>query len=580
MNNWTDGRLYDQDLPRSLDYPNVPVGAILKGSSRRFPNRVMFIFREHEFTYNTIYRESLRLANALRKLGIGKGTVVSTHLPTCPQSIVSYYGIILSGAAFSPINPYYPTRDVRYQLNDSDAQVVITYESVAKHIQEVYKDTKLKLVIVTGEQEMYSNDNPINASSYGDNWYSFATLKASATEEEFDAGIIPQNDLAHIAYTGGTTGKPKGCMITHANLISSLVQAAAFAFGCLSRVEEDGGLFVEPAIKDEDKYLLKYSNSLNSTVNLSVAPLFHVSGVYGFILFPVLMGNTTVLLERFEPTQFLEYIEKYKVTSIAGAPAMWNVLLNHPDINKRDLSTVTKVSSSTAAFAVEEMKRLLKTFPNASYGEGYGQTEVTGGLTITASRIGGLTKYGTVGCPVYDTEIKLIAIDGNSEEPLPVGERGEICARGPQVMKGYYKNPEETAKVILNGWLRTGDIGVFDEDGLLTIVDRKKDMLIYNGYNVYPSRLEEYLFQHPAVANAAVIGKPTPTAGEIPKAFVILKPGTSATDEELMEYVNKQVVHYSKIRELEFVDKLPVTAAGKLSKKALRDMEIQKGIKQ
>lgn len=576
MNNWTDERLYDQDLPRSFDYPNVPVGAILKGSAKRFHNNVMFIFREHEFTYNTIYRESLRLANGLRKLGIGKGTIVSTHLPTCPQSIVSYYGIILTGATFSPINPYYPTRDVWYQLNDSDAQVVITHESVAKHIQEIYNDTKLRTVIVTGEQEMYSNDNPINASRFGNNWYSFAALKASADEEEFDAAIDPQNDLAHIAYTGGTTGKPKGCMITHANIISSLVQTTAFGYGCVPRVGKDGGLVVEPVEKDEEKYLSKYSNLPGFDINLSVAPLFHVSGVYGFILYPVLLGNSSVLLERFEPTQFLEYIEKYKVTAIAGAPAMWNALLNHPDIHRRSLSTVTNVSSSAAPFAVEEMKNLLKAFPNARYGQGYGQTEATASLTGTVSMLGGLRKHGTVGCSLYDTEIKLIAIDGSSEEPLPVGEKGEICARGPQLMKGYYKNPEETARVIVNGWLRTGDIGVFDKDGLLTIVDRKKDMLIYNGYNVYPGRLEEVLFQHPAVANAAVIGKPAPAAGEIPKAFVILKPGASATEEELMEYVNKQVVHYSKIRELEFVDKLPVTAAGKLSKKALRDMEIQK----
>ncbi|RKQ29986.1 class I adenylate-forming enzyme family protein [Oceanobacillus halophilus] len=576
MKNWKDERIFNQNMPKRIDYPNVPVGAVMKGSAERFPDRDAYIYHDQRIKYKEIYRESLRFANALRKMGVGKGTVISTHLPTCPQYIVAFYGIALSGATYSPINPYMPENDVIYQLNNSDTTIVITNESLAHVIQNIYSDTKLEKVIVTGDQEMFSNDHPIDMRHYEENWYSFAELKGASTEEEFDAGIDPQNDLVQIAYTGGTTGRPKGVMVTHANLVNSILQNTAWGYAALPKELDNGGIILEEVEKDKDRYLSEYSSLIGTGILLSPSPLFHVSGVFGSIMYPIILGFTTILIDRFIPDKFLEDIEKYQVTHISGAPAMWNVLCRHPDVKKYNFDSIRNVGSGSAPLIKEEMKLLMKTFPNATVGEGYGLTEATSSVSSTVPFRSGLRKLGSVGHPLYDTEVKIVSSDGESEEALPVGKSGEICVKGPQVMKGYYKNPEETKEVLKDGWLHTGDIGVLDEDGFLTIVDRKKDMLIYNGYNVYPTRLEEILFQHPSVVNAAVIGKPSPRVGEIPKAFVVLNPNQPVSEKELMEFVNNRIVHYSKIREVEFVKELPLTPAGKILKRVLRDQEKKK----
>ena len=294
------------------------------------------------------------------------------------------------------------------------------------------------------------------------------------------------------------------------------------------------------------------------------------------IVSPMAQGVTTLLPDRFVPAQFLDLIEKYKVSSINGAPAMWNILLNLPGIDSYDFSTIRNISSGAARLSQKEMGLLKEMFPNARVGEGYGLTEGTASVAGSVIVAGGVHKAGTVGLPTYNTKIKVVALDGASEEALPSGQAGEICIYGPQVMKGYFNKPEETAVTLRNGWLHTGDIGIIDEDGYLAIVDRKKEMLIYNGYNVYPSRIEEVIVSHPAVQNAIVIGKPAKKFGEIPKAFVILKPGSCLSEEELINYTNERVVHYSKVRELEFLEQFPMTAAGKISKIHLKKQEMEK----
>ncbi|OCA86802.1 class I adenylate-forming enzyme family protein [Bacillus sp. FJAT-27986] len=575
MFNWSDERIFDPDMPRTIDYPNLPVGAILKGSASRFGNRTAFIYRDTHISYEQVYRDSLRFAYSLKKLGVEKGTVISVHLPTCPQYIVVYYGIVLSGAIYSPINPYFPKDDVCFQLQDSDTEIIITHESTVDDIQSLQANLNLKKVIVTGDQEMFSYSNPVDVKDYGADWYSLADLITSGVDEEFDPGIDPKNDLVHIAYTGGTTGRPKGVMITHSNLISSFLQTTAWTAGLLPRITDNNGLEVVRVEKDIDKYLAKYPCLTEEAISLSPSPLFHISGVYSCMAYPMLVGYTVVLIDRFKPITFLEYIEKYQVTHVSGSPSMWNGLFGHPDIHNYDFSSVKNAGSGSAPLVQEEMKLLAKTFPNAKIGEGYGQTEATATITNTVMFWSGLQKIGTVGHPLFDTEVKIILADGSSEDPLPVGSTGEICAKGPQIMKGYYNKPAETEEALRNGWLHTGDIGMLDEDGFITIVDRKKDMLIYKGYNVYPSRLEDALFKHPAVSNATVIGKPSAGVGEIPKAFVILKPGATATVEELIDFVNQEVVHYAKIRELEIVEEFPVSPAGKILKRILRDKELK-----
>ncbi|AQU78475.1 AMP-binding protein [Planococcus faecalis] len=566
---------YDLDFPEILDIPNVSAGAILKGSVKQYGEKNAYIYRDTPISYNAIYQEAKRFANALRTLGIGRGMVVSTHLPTCPQYVAAYYGIILSGAAYSPLNPYLPAGDLTHQLNDSETQVVVTHESVAHSIREVLTNTQVKHVILTGESEIYSNETPVPMDDC-DGWYSFAALKAAASEDDFDAGIVPENDLAHIAYTGGTTGSPKGVMITHANLVSNITQIAAWTAGAFPILDSDGALRFVAVEQDREIYKKKYLIPLGEEVRLSPSPLFHITGGIGMIVSPMAQGVTTLLPDRFVPTQFLDLIEKYSVSSINGAPAMWNILLNLPGVDSYDFSTIRNISSGAAPLSQKELGLLKEMFPNARVGEGYGLTEATASVAGSVMVTGGVHKVGTVGLPTYNTKIKVVSLDGMSEDPLPTGQAGEICIYGPQVMKGYFNKPEETAATLRSGWLHTGDIGIIDEDGYLAIVDRKKEMLIYNGYNVYPSRIEEVLVSHPDVQNAIVIGKPVEGIGEIPKAFVILKPGSGLSEKELMTYTNERVVHYSKVRELEFLEQFPMTAAGKISKIHLKKQELEK----
>lgn len=570
MYNYHDERIFNPDLPTHIDIPNVPLGSIIIGAAKYRPEHTAFIFRGEKLTYEKVYYEALLFANVLKEMGAGIGTTVATHLPTCPQAITSYYGIILSGATFSPVNPFLPKKDLLHQLNTSDADIIITHENFADRIKKIISETKINTVFITNDQEMFTNDNPLDDSAYDDNWYSLSKSKTKVQATEFDPGINPKEDLAHLAFTGGTTGTPKGCMITHSNLVSSLTLNAAWNNGCLAEVDSDGSLSMIRVEKNDEKYLKRYSTIPGTSIGLSPAPLYHVSGIYGSVLYPVIYRNTTILVDYFDPTQFLDMIEKYGVTTISGAPAMWNSIIRHPELNKYNLSTVKEVSSATAPFANEEKKKLLETFSSATYNEAYGQTETSGNIT---GGVVGFKDDGNIGHPLYNTKIKLVSIDGDDTEPLEPGKEGEILVKGPQVMKGYYKNPEENDDAFIDGWLRTGDIGVFDEDNLLTIVDRVKDMLIYNGYNVYTINLENILFEHPAIANVAVVGKPEPVVGEIPKAFVVLKEGADVSEQELMNFANEQVVHYAKIREIEFIAEMPLTAAGKISKNALVKLE-------
>lgn len=250
-------------------------------------------------------------------------------------------------------------------------------------------------------------------------------------------------------------------------------------------------------------------------------------------------------------------------------------MLNHPDIGSLDLSGVRLVASGAAPLPVELLDAMSRRLPNGVLMEAYGLTEATMGATANPANWSGLRKAGSVGIPIFDTEVKIAHVDDPGRE-MPPGELGEICIKGPQVMRGYYHRPEETAQVLRGGWLLTGDIGRMDEDGYLYVVDRKKDMLIYKGYNVYPRDLEEVLFSHPAVANCTVIGKPSADVGEVPKAFVVLKPGAVTSAEELMAYVATQVAPYKKIREIEFLDEIPVSLAGKALKRELRERELRK----
>lgn len=566
-------KFYNQAIPSEIEIPNVPVGAVIKGAAKYFGDRAAYLYQNKELTYSELYNQALRVANGLKKMGIGKGDVVALQMMNCTQYPVAYYGIVLTGATYTPVNPMLPKDEFLYQLQDSNAKVLITYEQLMTLCEDVKQHSNVEAIIVTGDVEISSLEQCLDTSTYGEGFVSLNQFINDHEALEFSVDIDAQEDIVHIAYTGGTTGKPKGVMITHKNLISNILQAGAWSSAALAQVDDDGALTVKVIEPDKEKYLQEYPTLPGTNIRLSPAPFYHGAGAMGGLVYSVLFGATTILFDRFIPEVFLADLERYKVTELSGAPAMFNFLLMHPNIEKHDFSSVRTINSGAAPIAMETMKLLIKYFPNAVVTEGYGLTEATASVVQSVGYYRGERKLGTVGLPIYNTEIKLMSVDEPGKTVTEAGQRGEICVKGPQVMKGYMNNPEVTAETLVDGWLHTGDIGIFDENGFLSIVDRKKDMLIYNGYNVYPRQIEEHLYEHPAVAAAIVIGVQDANVGEKPKAFVVLKQGAEATEEDIMGFVNEKVVHYSRIRELEFIDQLPMTAAGKISKIQLVERE-------
>jgi long-chain acyl-CoA synthetase len=522
-------------IPRSIDYPRVPVGAILRGSARRWPERVGWIDParpegDRELTYSDALARASQFAHALRNRGIGPGDVVAVHAPNCLEYPVVYYGIVLAGATFSPTNPLLPPDDLAFQLSDCNARVVVTWGIAKAAIDTVRDRIPAELVVTIGED-----------------LEEFIADQSSAPP---DVDIDVDNTLAHLAYTGGTTGRSKGVELPYRNVVVNTLQFSCWASGSLPRVEADGGLVLDQIGSEEE-----YPGRLGTGIAINLTPWFHAMGTIGGLNGSVLSGATLVLHSRFDPGRYLEDAERYQVTSMGGAPPIYVALLQHPDLDKRDLSSVRSIGSGAAPLPVEVLEALKVRFPQAKVGEGYGLTEVTMGATSNPSWRSGTRKVGTVGVPVFDTAIKLID--------------GEVCIKGPQVMRGYHNRPEETAAVLEDGWLRTGDIGFIDDDGYLTIVDRKKDMLIYKGYNVYPRELEEVLFSHPAVANAAVVGKRDVAVGELPIAFVVLS-DENADPTEIREWVNGRVTPYKKLRDIRVLTEIPVSAAGKVLRRELR----------
>ena len=560
---------WPKDLPWSLQYPEVGVDIIMRSAAYKFPNHAAFVFKDIEYSYEELWDGAQRFAAALADLNIGKGDVVATHIPNCPQFAIAYYGILLSGAIYSPINPMMTVKELQYLLNDSKAKVIVTYDLFVHNVLNVKDDTNLKNVIVTSNQEAVERV-PSDFKSIDKSLLSMQKLLDQYPPHAPRTVINPQTDLAHLAYTGGTTGVSKGVMLTHYNVVANTVQAVCWYLGGYP-VLRDGILYIEGKYMESDESSEFVEQEGKETI-INVAPLYHTMGTVGYLNGIFGRGYTQILHQHFDPVKYLDDAEKYQVTFASGAPTVFLALLSTPGFEERNLDSVKIITSGAAPMSVELLNKLNKAFPNAIIAEGYGLTEATMGVSANPTNLSGLRKVGSVGIPLFDTEVKIVDLE-TGEQEKSCGQEGEICIQGPQCMLGYLNRPEETAKVLKGGWVYTGDIGMMDDDGFITIVDRKKDMLIYKGYNVYPREIEELLFQHPAVANCAVIGIIKPDLGELPKAIVVKRAGFDVTAQELMDFVNEQVVFYKKIRELEFLDEIPVSAAGKVLKKNLRDRE-------
>ena len=541
------------DFPTSLDYPAVPVGSIVRAAAHRYGDRVAFTHGSQELTFTELYRRACRFANALRGAGIQPGDRVAVHLPNCLAYPVVYFGIQLACATFCPTNPLLPPDDLAAQLADCGAVLVITSGRGLPTVTGVQDRTDVRTVVVVAPEA--------GPGLFVD----FDAFLAEQPDTDPNLTVDVHTALAHIAYTGGTTGRSKGVCLTHRNVVVNTLQSAARGSGSLPTLDANGDVTLRQ-VGDPAEWTVP----LGTATAIILTPWFHAMGVIGGLTLTVMSGSSLHIHERLDPARYLADAERLRVTTMSGAPALFAVLMAHPDFATRDLSSVRAISSGAAPMSHEMVNALRARFNGIPIVEGYGMTELTMGAITSPSHRSGLRKVGSVGIPSPDTSVKIVALSGNSEDPLPANIEGEVCVRGPQVMAGYYQRPAETAAAIVDGWLHTGDIGLLDDDGYLYIVDRKKDMLLYKGYNVYPRELEEILFAQPGVRTAAVIGRPRDDVGELPVAFVVPAPGAELDADQLMATVNAKVLPYKKIRELHFIDEIPVSNAGKILKRELR----------
>jgi long-chain acyl-CoA synthetase len=521
-------------VPEHLTYPEVPVGALLDGAARRYGDRVAFRHHDRELTFTGLWRAACGLAHHLQERGVRPGDVVGVHLPNVLSFPVAYYGILLAGATFTPVSPQLPAEGVAGQLADAGAVAVVGLQD-------------------TGSGVPFLPTDGVRVADAGD------------ADHPPVVDVDPAVARAHLAYTGGTTGSPKGVVLTHANVVTNVLQYACHGSGSRPVPGVGGDVGLEQIGPAEE-----WPTRLGEGVGIAVAPWFHAMGTIGGIGVAVVSGATSIVHERFDPVRLLTDVETHRATTISGAPPLFHALLSHPEAAGRDLTTVRTVTSGAAPMPLALAHRIHERMPEAVIVEGYGMTEATMGLTMGATARSARRRVGTVGVPVPDTEIRI----GSADAPAAPGEAGEVWARGPQVMAGYLDRPDATAETLVDGWLRTGDIGVVGEDGQLEIVDRAKDMLLYKGYNVYPRELEELLVARPEVAQAAVVGRPDAAVGEEPVAVVVLAPGQEPGAElgaALAAALDEQVAPYKRLRAVHVADALPVSAAGKVLKRELRD---------
>lgn len=548
---------YPDDMPINMEYGTLPLQTYLKNAAESSPQKTAIHFMGKELSYIELYQSALKVANYLLDIGIQKGDRVAIMLPNTPQSVISYYGILFAGGVVVQTNPLYMERELEYQMKDSGAKAIITLDILFPRVSSVKKNTDLKHIIVTAIKEYlpfpknliypYIQKKQygivVNVKHEGSNHlFQEIIKKSSAKEIELDVDI--ENDLALLQYTGGTTGFPKGVMLTHKNLVSNTKMCKAWLYKCKEGQESV----------------------------LGILPFFHVYGMTTVLILAVMEKYKMILLPKFDPETTLKTIDKQKPTLFPGAPTIYIALLNHKDILKYDLSSISACISGSAALPVEVQEQ----FERVTKGklvEGYGLTE-TSPVTHANFLWDRPRVKGSVGVPYPDTNATILSME--TGEPLPINEVGEIAVKGPQVMKGYWNKPEETENVFKDGWFLTGDLGYMDEQGYFYVVDRKKDMIIAGGYNIYPREVEEVLYEHKDVQETVVAGIPDPYRGETVKAYVVLKEGSKVTEDELNEFVRKHLAAYKVPRKYEFRNELPKTAVGKILRRSLVDEEKKK----
>jgi long-chain acyl-CoA synthetase len=543
---------YDEGVPATVEIPQIPVDGLLRASAERLPDRTALIFFGARTSYAELDRAVDQFAHVLRSMGVEKGDRVSLHLPTSPAFVIAFMGAMRAGALAVPMNPLYVERELGILLGETMPTVSVTIDLLVGRLRNVEAEPgpgRPGRLVVTGIQDSLPLPirwlYPIKARREG-RWHpqphsagtpNLFRLLSEAPAERFESTAEP-DDGAALQPTGGTTGTPKAALLTHRNLVANACQTAAW-FPNTTAGEP-------PTI-------------------LCPLPLFHIYGLTVDMNYAMLTGGTLLLLPRFDPEQVLKAAAKYRPRLFPGAPVMYETLAHHPAVARYDLSSIEACISGAAPLSAG-VQHDFEAITHGKVCEGYGLTEaspVTHCNPINRGR-----RNGTIGLPFPSTDARIV--DPKTGAPVPVGEVGELEVAGPQVMAGYWQRPQESADVLRNGWLRTGDIARQDADGFFTIVDRAKDLIIVGGINVYPREVEDVLLSHPAVAEAAVIGMAHEHYGEVPCAFVVLAERATATEEELFAYCHKNLARYKVPLAIRFRPRLPKTMIGKVLRKDLR----------
>ncbi|MHB1651733.1 MAG: long-chain-fatty-acid--CoA ligase [Desulfitobacteriaceae bacterium] len=526
---------YPPSVKAHVDYPQKSLGQLFDDTVRKMPGNTALIFGPQRITYGEFGDKVNRFATALADLGISKGNRVGLMGPNCPAWEVGFFALLKLGAIVVQTNPMYVEREIAHQMNDSGATAIIVFDALYPRVKNIIQETSLQKVVT------FHFGQP--AGTFPD-VYEFNTLLAQYPPNPPQVDIVPQEDIAVLQYTGGTTGVSKGVMLTHFNLIANTYQVIAWS---------PDTVYGQESI-------------------LTILPIFHVYGMTDCVNYAVAMASAQILLPRFEVDQVLETIKEHKPTFFPGAPTMFVALNNHPRINeyKESLAAIKVCNSGSAPLPVEVAQKFGALTGGSNLLEGYGLSEAS---PVTHSNpLDRPSRIGSIGMPIPDTDAVIMDLETGTRE-LPAGEVGELCIRGPQVMKGYWNKPQETAKTLRDGWLYTGDIARMDEDGYFYIVDRKKDMIIAGGFNIYPRDIEEVLYEHPKIKEATVAGVPDPYRGETVKAYVVLRPGEEATEQEIIDYCRTKLAAFKAPRAVEFRDSLPRTIVGKVLRRYLIDEE-------
>jgi long-chain acyl-CoA synthetase len=550
-------KYYDPEVPLHLTYPRTPLYSLLDETTSKHPGSPCTNFFGRRLTYQEIKELSDCFAVAIRSLGIRKGDRVVLLLPNSPQFLVAYYGLLKARAVIVPLNPLSAERELEFYLTDSGAEVAITIPLFLNKVASVRGKTPLKYIVYSrladflpfplnllqGLRERRLMPRLDDAA-----FVNFKELLKQPPPPEWHPEPVQPDEMAVLIYSGGTTGVAKGIMLSHFNLVANAHQIIAW-----------GHLTDEQGV-------------------LAVLPLFHGFGMSVTMNAAVLIGGEIILMPRFNAKRVAKTIQKYKPSFFIGVPAMFVQLSNLPDIHHYDFSSLRGIFVGAAPLTQaikEEFESSLKATGRTGGRmiEGYGLTEAV--TAIMANPYQGMHKVGSIGLPFPDVDVKIVSLDDGRD--LAPGELGEIVLRSPTVMLGYYKNAEETQKTIVDGWLYTGDIGYVDKDGYFYITDRKKDLIIVGGFNVFPREIDELIYQHPKVKEGISIGIPDPRKGERIKVYIVLKDGETATPEEFIAYFKERLTPYKVPSEVEFRTELPKSMIGKILRRALREEESRKG---